>query len=157
MKELWTTQSTGTLNAAKLVEYSDEEAERIIKEAKKYVICYRYSVEKDNRDDERGSGSYGGTNYYWISESNVLVYRGNAIGVLFNLKNENYGRFSARYTTGKHCIRFGDNKILSFNSSYYIGSTDVSEKNDISLTETSCINAANVLDGTPRFSGLQHY
>ena len=157
MKELWTVSSASDIRNAELKEYSDEDAERILEEAKKYVICYSFSVEKDNWDDERGSGSYGGTNYYRISESNVLVYRGAPIGVFFKMSTENYGGYSAHYTCGKHSLRFGDNTILSFDSSYYIGSTDISEENSVSLIPIACIDETKILSGAPSFSGLKYY
>ena len=108
MAKLWTVESTGNLRAAKLVEYSDEEVARILEDAKKFAIFYDWVEEKDNWDDERGSGTRSGNGYYRISEYHVLVCQGKPVGVVFKMKSEGYGNFSASFSYGftnsKYCF-----------------------------------------------------
>ena len=154
MKMLWTVESKNALKGAKLCEYSDEDTAKILDSANEYAIKYSWSEEKDNWDDDRGSGSCGGIGYFAVSEKHVLVCGGKAIGVVFKLKNEGYGRFSGHYFGGLHFILFGDNKVLDFGSSYYVGSTDVTEKNDISLVKRENIAGNNISNGRFYFTGL---
>ena len=154
MAKLWTVTSAGNLTGARLQEYSDEQVAMILDTAKDYVICYDWSEEKDNWDDERGSGSYGGIGYFRISENHVLVCGGKAIGVIFKMKKETYGRFTCGYGAGNHFILFGSNKTLCFNCSYYVGSTDVSEKNLISLVKASSLSNESISTGRMCLTGL---
>ena len=154
MAKLWTVKSTGELKSATLAEYSEEEVQKILDSAKDYLICYDWLEEKTNWDDERGDGNTGGLGYFRISEQHVLVCNNKAVGVVFQMEEENYGRFSCSYYSGNYYILFGDSKKLNFNCSYYIGSTDVEEKNIISLVNTSSVAADRISNGRICLTGL---
>lgn len=154
MAKLWTVSSKNALGSASLCEYSEDEVKKILDSARDYLICYAWSESKDNWDDERGSGDSSGILYFRISEDHVLVSGGVAIGVILRMKQENYGRFSSSYFNGNHCILFGDNKILNLNCSYYVGSTDVSEENRISLVGAKGFPEESISNGSIHMTGL---
>jgi len=154
MEKLWTVPSAANLNTASLCEYSDEDVARILKSAEDYLIRYEWDHKKDNWDDERGSGESSGVSYFRISKERVLVCDGNPIGVAFDMFQERYGGFSSSYADGNHYLLFGDAKTLHFNCSYYIGSTDTSEDNRLSLVKAKGIGNNKISKGNLYMTGL---